>query len=188
MGQYFYAVNADTFEYVSPTREGLKLMEHSLQANHFMLQVDRLLRENGKWYLARLVWAGDSANTERGLILPTIDDEDVEEVNLNRFVSHSTTDSADGDRMMPCNDPASDALGRYILNHDMLEFVDIEALPMDKWGGKVHPIPLLTSNNVGYYNADHDKVGRWVRCRISIQDYPSIDPKFAELKVAFLDE
>lgn len=189
MGRYFYAVNVDTFEYVSPTRESSKLMGHSFQGNNFMLRVDKLLREDGKWYKCHLVWAGDSVKAEPGLVRPTEDGKGSQEVSLYNFVQYSSTGHPDGDRMMPCTDPASAQHGRYIVNHDMLEYADIEKLPTACDGSRVHPLPLLTSNGEeDYHGTDSDKVGRWTRSRISIQECPPDNPRFTELEVAFVDE
>ena len=164
-------------------------MEHAYQApggiNHFLLRVDRLLRKHGKWYKHRLVWAGDSAPRDPSCpVLPNGE----EARNLFEFVGYSTTENYDGDRMMPTNDPTSDRHETYVVNHDTKEFVDTSKLAFTnkEKSLKVHPLPLLTSNNGGYYGLDSDKVGRWSGHRISIEDQPpSATAGFVELIVKF---
>lgn len=80
---------------------------------------------------------------------------------------------------------------QYIINEDTKQFVDVYKAKRDKWGMKVHPLPLLIAEGNGRGGGDYstnrpdiDKVGIWARNLIRVSDEkPAKDYK--ELKVNF---
>jgi hypothetical protein len=81
---------------------------------------------------------------------------------------------------------------QYIINEDTKQFVDVNKAKRDKWGYRIHPLPLLIAEGngrgCGDYNSqkypDLDKVGIWARNLIRVSDEKPAKG-YKELKVNF---
>ena len=168
MGQYYYAINVLTKQYLTnhDYGGGIKLMEHSYVGNKLMQAVEGLLREGEDWYKCQLVWGGDYADNEPGLLV------NGEPASLHLYV-------CEGTELRIKSEPTSLKSCNYLLNHDSKQYVDMTKLPVIAGTEKktIHPLPLLTCEGNGrgggdYRGDDMDKVGIWSRAHISVQDTP----------------
>lgn len=161
---------------------GLKLMEHSWMRNRFVNTFEKLLSSNGGYAKKRVVWAGDYADDENGII-----DQEGGGVNLYQLCEDNT-------ELKPKEVKRS--YYRYILNHTTKQFVDKTKVPTNywtdekgkKWPFAVHPLPLLTCEGNGrgggdYHGDDIENVGIWARHSISVSS--KIPWGFIELVVKF---
>jgi hypothetical protein len=198
MGQYYKPISLDSREYLSAHEydNGLKLMEHSWINNHFVDTVESLLMEGGKWYMDRIVWAGDYGDDDLfldefrghsgddlvGAYLSNVSSPDSKE-NLNLYIY--------ADMYFTCIRPDyTNVRPRFLINHTKLQYVDKDKCPVMRDGYRVHPLPLLTSSGNGRGGGDYDGnnmeyVGIWAGDSISVgftcpQDYTEIVPNFEE--------
>ena len=182
MGQYYKSINVDNMQHLNAFEydNGVKLMEHSWIGNPFVGTIESLLVEGGKWFGDRIVWAGDYAADEDGIL-----DKDGDEINLYCLL----------DNRKKLTPPESNEYYRFLINMDDWEYVDLDKVPITqedkdtnfKW--RIHPLPLLTCEGNGqgggdFYGEDPDDlVGRWARKRIMVQNKvpkntpPGICPK-----------
>lgn len=186
MGQYYKPINVDTKEWLYShdfkyrvnkngggfflTSTGLKLMEHSYIGNPFVEAVEFLLTPNGKWHKQRLVWAGDYASPDGKI-----------EKNLYEL--------SEEDKKIRPETKKLPKKYRYICNHTKKIFIDKNCIEKDRYGYKIHPLPLLTCEGNGLgggdFRGDDARVGTWHRDRISIEVSPpegftEVDGNFQE--------
>jgi hypothetical protein len=153
MGQYYKPVNIDRREWLltHDYGNGLKLLEHSYVGAGVIDAVMQLLATT--WKGRRMVWAGDYADPER--------DTD------NNLYALMTAERKITPRMGFSGDTSP---RRYLLNHDRRTFVDIETAPVDSFGVRLHPLPLLTAEGNGRGGGDFHKadprIGLWARQRL----------------------
>ena len=151
---------------------GLKLMEHSWLRNDFVNTFEKLLSPRGGFSKARVVWAGDYADGEKGL---TYQDKEGEVIEVNLY-----------NRCNPVNKLTPTRVNRsryqYIINHTKKQYVDKTKVPVtDYWEDKngkewpftIHPLPLLTCEGNGRGGGDfrgdeRGQVGVWARHSISV--------------------
>lgn len=178
MGQYYKPsfINEDGTKVVKWLNSwdfgsGLKLMEHSWMKNKLVIAVENLLSKDSPYHKHKLVWAGDYA-----------------EDNLidGNTIYGNCTDENKHERIK------GKQFGfRYLINHTKQEFVDKQAIPKDKDGWQVHPLPLLTciGNGLGGgdYHSENGKeyIGKWAMDSISVSKckpngYTQIKPNFIE--------
>jgi hypothetical protein len=151
MGQSYKAILLTTegvpSMVVSPSI-GSKLMEHSWLGNHYVDAVQSLLLGRAQ----RIVWAGTYGDSELGT-----------DYNLYSVVSEmkipnmKTMDNEYG--------PLPEV--RYLVNHDLREFVDKNKIPTNYNGLVIHPLPLLTCEGNGRGNGDYEKP-RYIKCNVSV--------------------
>lgn len=174
MGQYYKpmilsverkpALFIDTHDFGN----GLKLMEHSYVGNEVTRRMEHALFNNPQ----RVVWAGDYADNEDGLI-------------------HSLYDIAelsDVEQLAPFDNGEELIDAKWLLNHDKKLAVAIPAYDTDLW--MIHPLPLLTCEGNGrgggdYHGSNMEHVGTWARNRISVssvnhREFPVLDITFSE--------
>lgn len=156
MGQYYkpafvdeMGVNVDAWAYSHDYDNGLKLMEHSYLNNRLVNRIEHELYGVTK----RVVWAGDYAD-------PIGPDGPL----YNR---------CEDDTKLPLINCERDEKYRYLINWDKKEYVDLDKVPEDSDGWKIHPLPLLTCEGNGRgggdYRGSNTHVGRWSRDHISIE-------------------
>ena len=83
---------------------------------------------------------------------------------------------------------------QYIINEDTKQFVDVNKAKRDKWGYRIHPLPLLIAEGNGRGGGDYDsqkypdldKVGIWARNLIRVSDEKPAKG-YKELKVNFIE-
>ena len=203
MGQYYYPVlsNASRKEdfarhivataYSHDFKNGLKLMEHSYIGNNFVAVIENALIEP-----KRVVWAGDYADEETevtyreiGMTEDTWRDEGYGgkpnlDTHPNLWEIVSTRDD-----LKITESPAVAVVWQFILNHDKKQFVDLSKPTQDRWGFRVHPLPLLTAEGNGRgggdYRGDDRLVGAWARDFVSVSNtapegWEELIPGFAE--------
>lgn len=180
MGQYFKAVvlapQADTTEIVASFdswdyESGDKQMEHAWRLNPYVNTVESLFTKDGKFYMHRLVWAGDYADDEPGT------DNNLYELSKEKK------------QKVECR-ILGDTL-RYIVNHSKRQYVDKTQIPSVN-GWQIHPLPLLTAEGNedagGEYHScypDYHLLGAWARDIISVEEaipagYSRLKPRFIE--------
>ena len=155
-------------EYFQPSE--LKLMEHSWIGNNNLLLVENLLRPGGKWYKARLVWAGDYGVSEGKAPAGNYEARDLP--NLYHLASKHFKVSSE----VPLTVEQSTTM-RYVVNHDKKLYVDKNALTPEKDDSAftIHPIPLLTWETNGggggdFCGSDPKYLcGSWARDHISME-------------------
>jgi len=136
---------------------GYKLMEHSYIHNSYVEAVEYLISPMGMFHKSRVVWAGDYADSEKGLT-----------ENLN---SLTFTDVNEGKVSRPAHYDMSPF--RYIVNHTQKIYVDKNVESKERF--IVHPLPLLTAEGNGRGGGDYrdgammSLVGTWARDRISVE-------------------
>ena len=173
MGQYYKpcSLNSKEWLYSHKYDNGSKLMEHSYIKNKLVMTVESLLAEGKKWFKHKLVWAGDYADGETEGKNDTIysrlkDEMEIIPNKSNRYY-------------------------RFLINHDLEEFVDKDKVRDINGikGYKIHPLPLLTCEGNGRGGGDFrggsSFVGNWARNRISVSDerpkgFAEIIPHFNE--------
>ena len=154
MGQYYFACILDStgkkvILCLSPHdyAQGAKIMNHAYLDNYFMQVVEYVLSPTSKYYMSRIVWAGDYADPEPGT--------DVNLYNMNTGNSEPL-------------DP-SDAEYRYIINHSKNLYIDKNKITDLH---QIHPLPILVSEGNGrgggdYYRNNSKLSGIWARDIIS---------------------
>lgn len=198
MGQYYRPVilgNRNAIRgyfYSHHYGNGLKLMEHSYLDNNFVGAVMQYLNENGG---ARLVWAGDYADNEKGK------DE-------NLYSLTSSLEDNDGKVIRKekpeiiVEEKCDQSKLHLIINDDKKEFIDLWYIKgLDTY--PIHPLPLLTAegNNRGggdYSGTNMALVGTWARDFIRVEGgdwsarnnlmqngYKEINPLFVENSTIF---
>lgn len=176
MGQYYHAISLDAKQFLSAYDHvgdvkndfnGLKLMEHSYIGNPLTAAVEHLLQEGGSWHGHRIVWGGDYADVEP----ETKGKTPLKGENLYQLITNKVIVS-------PKNQKRNRYL-RYLVNLDKNLFVDLSKIPKTNWGGKIHPLPLLTCEGNGRgggdFRYDEEKhpdwdklIGSWARDRIAM--------------------
>ena len=134
----------DSFDY----GVGCKLMEHSWRQSNFMSEIMNSLYHNPQ----RLVWAGDYASYVGEA------DRRYKFHKIREMLTKSThikTDTAYNPRV------------KYIRNPARGEFVNIDKMPKDRDGWRMHPLSLLVTNSGDFGGGDYsntagtDYIGRW---------------------------
>lgn len=159
-----FAEHIDGWAYSHDFDSGLKLMEHSWTTNPFVDAIVRELARNPR----RLVWAGDYADPESTLQLggkpTTLYSWVYETVHLAPY----QIKPAEHARIYPV---------RWLVNHSRKVYVNMQSVPKDKDGWRIHPLPLLTCEGNGRGGGDfggsggrHDatEVGSWAREEIGV--------------------
>lgn len=172
MGQYYNPIFLDNkvegerekikaWMYSHSYGNGLKLMEHSWMKNPFVQTFEKQLTRRGEHYKSRVVWAGDYADEEPGLVM--VDGEE-KEINLNAMCDESL-------KIKP-QVVKSTASYPYIVNHTKKQFVDKRKVPNVK-GWQIHPLPLLTCEGNGRgggdFHGESPLIGAWARDVISVE-------------------
>lgn len=172
MGQYYKPSSIEKKQHVysHDYDNGLKLMEHSYVGNNFVNAVMGLLIEGGAWYKDRIVWAGDYADGENG--------EDSE--NLYHIV---------GENNIKPEVKELPKAYRYLCNHTIKQFVDLDTITEAQDGWTIHPLPLLTCDGNGRgggdYRGTNPLVGTWAKHSISIE---TVQPEgYAQISGNFIE-
>ena len=161
----------DTWFYSHEFDNGLKLMEFSYVGNNLVNAFCSTLVEEPKI----VVCCGDYADPDRK----------GQKRNLYDLATDKTKANPD-DFTDVCKKTY-----QYIINEDTKQFVDVNKAKRDKWGMRIHPLPLLIAEGNGRGGGDYSnrcsdigKVGLWARNLIRVSDEkPAKDYK--ELKVSF---
>ena len=194
MGQYFKCINIDHREFIESSG-GLKLMEHSYIGNSVTDLANYLLSPEGPWHQSRIVWAGDYMDD--GLYLDQIKDLDhylsLVEKDYEEYSTEYNREEVSlysvAEHFQQAEEPWSEVLDRiatsypYFLNHTKKEYVDLQTIRQDRYGYRIHPLPILTSSGNGRGGGDfwglpqNDAlVGHWVGDVISAEaDAPTSD-------------
>jgi hypothetical protein len=166
MGQYYFACILDSagknvILCLSPHdyAQGAKIMNHAYLDNYFMQVVEYALSPTSKYYMSRIVWAGDYADPEPGTV------ENLYAMN-----------NGNSEPLDP-----SDAEYRYIINHSKNLYIDKNKITDLN---KIHPLPILVSEGNGrgggdYYRNNSKLSGSWARDIISVDN--KTPPEFVEL-------
>lgn len=184
MGQYYKAFNLDKREYVSPHAfdEGATLMEHSYVGTMLMDAAEHLLSPSGAWYKTRLVWGGDYM--EKDLFLS--DYEDL------RLLVTSTSLYAYGSKyfkeMLPNEINIRFSPFRFLVNHSKNVYIDKSKIPVENFGERIHPLPLLASSGNGqgagdYHGTHMESIGTWAGDVISAEE--QAPEGFQEITISF---
>ena len=152
---------------------GSKLMEHSYIGNNFIQALEYLISPKGMFYMSRIVWAGDYADSE--------EDEDYNLYMLTDDNNIQSSKSVDTE----CY--------RYIVNHTKNLYVDKKRNIDNKEKNNyliVHPLPLLVSEGHGRGGGDYngknaELCGTWARDTISAEE--TIPDGFEELVCDFCE-
>jgi hypothetical protein len=153
---------------------GSKLMEHSYIGNNFIQALEYLISPKGMFYMSRIVWAGDYADSE--------EDEDY---NLYRLTDDNENIQSPKSVDTECY--------RYIVNHTKNLYVDKKRNIDNKEKNNyliVHPLPLLVSEGNGRGGGDYngknaELCGTWARDTISVEE--TIPDNFEELVCDFCE-
>ena len=166
LGQYYMAILGDAYglncKVFDRTVDGqytfAKLLEHSWWQNTFVNAFSEFLYNKP----SRVIWCGDYADEPDDFNFPNCSAFYVpcyKEIWSETIATHTVATS---------NFTLD---GKFLLNHDMRQFVDLDEyklLSTDKDGWVIHPLPLLTAvgndrgggdfheGNIGYEN-----VGIW---------------------------
>lgn len=161
----------DKWFYAHEFDNGLKLMEFSYVGNNLVNAFCSTLVEEPKI----VVCGGDYADPDRKRQKCNLYDLATDKTKVNPV-----------DYIDVCNKTY-----QYIINEDTKQFVDVNKAKRDKWGMRVHPLPLLIAEGNGrgggdYYTnrPDIDKVGIWARNLIRVSDEKPAKG-YKELKVNF---
>ena len=162
----------DKWFYAHEFDNGLKLMEFSYVGNNLVNAFCSTLVEEPKI----VVCSGDYADSDRKRQKRNLYDLATDKTKVNPV-----------DYIDVCNKTY-----QYIINEDTKQFVDVNKAKRDKWGMRVHPLPLLIAEGNGrgggdYYSQkypDLDKVGIWARNLIRVSDEKPAKG-YKELKVNF---
>ena len=191
MGQYYmsilgdaYGLNCKVFDRsVNYEYTFAKLLEHSWWQNPFVNAFSEFLYNKP----SRVIWCGDYADEPDDFNFPNCSAFYVpssKEIRSETIATHTVATS---------NFTLD---GKFLLNHDMRQFVDLDEyklLSTDKDGWVIHPLPLLTAvgndrgggdfheGNIGYEN-----VGIWAWHLISFVDKPPKD--FAKFPLVFKED
>lgn len=164
MGQYYTPIvirinsvkEYDSHDY----DEGLKLMAHAYQKNHFVNVVVNELIDNP----AHLAWVGDYADVEdykdkscEGLAEKFIE---LEKANC-KYITNGDTSYNEAE---------------YFINHTKKEYFILSKTKIkpDDFNYKIHPLPLLTAMGNGYGGGDYygscqELVGSWATDLIEVR-------------------
>lgn len=158
---------------------GAKLMEHSYIGNTLTGAVENLLGKGGQFNGKCLVWAGDYANGENGT-------EEENDDNLYMI----TRAMGDSEQMKPLTD-IKDRHFRYAINLTKMQFVDMDKVQENKYGLRIHPVPLLCAEGNGRGCGDYEGtymkcIGTWARDAITFDN--EIPDGYTELKVNFKED
>ena len=153
---------------------GAKLMEHSYIGNNFIQALEHLISPKGMFYMSRIVWAGDYA-----------DSEEDEEYNL-----YSLTDN---NKNIQSPESVDTECYRYIVNHTKNLYVDKQRNLINQENTNeliIHPLPLLVSEGNGRGGGDYngkntELCGTWARDTISVEE--TIPDNFEELVCDFCE-
>lgn len=163
MGQYYKPIIIDDKRkpimafYSWDYNNGLKLMEHSYIGNNFVNAVVNTMASKFPKG-ARLIWAGDYADEEKGT------DQNLFDM-VSEELHHKTKNTK-------CNSKL-----RYIVNLTKGEYIDLWCLPYI--GGEfIHPLPLLTADGNGngggdYWGHGQKYVGSWKGDLITFHKFDS---------------
>ena len=191
MGQYYRAILGDAFglnckvfdRSVDGEYTFAKLMEHSWWLNTFVNAFSEFLYNEP----SRVAWVGDYAT----------EPDDFDFQNCSAFYVPSYGEVW-GDSVSAIGVSSTDFTldGKFLLNHDTKQFVDLDAYKAnstDKHGWTIHPLPLLTAvgNDRGggdfhEGNTGFEFVGSWAWQLISIADRPPDD--FAKFNLVFRED
>ena len=164
MGQYYVGIILDNKVegerekirlFVSPS--WCKLMDHSWIFDPSVQSFEKLLTRRGEHYKSRVVWAGDYADEEPGLVRV-----DGEEIHQNLY------DMCDEKLNLKPKAVKTMKQYPYIVNHTKKQFVD-----KNKCVSKIHPLPLLTcegnGRGTGDFRGESPLIGAWARDVISVE-------------------
>lgn len=163
----------DKWFYAHEFDNGLKLMEFSYVRNNLVNAFCSTLVEEPKI----VVCCGDYADPDR------------------KRQKRNLYDLATGKTKVNPNDftDACSKTYRYAINEDTKQFVDVNKAKRNKWGYRIHPLPLLIAEGNGrgcgdYHDnyPDIDKVGIWARNLIRVSDEKPAKG-YKELKVHFIE-
>ena len=159
---------------------GAKLTEHSYIGNKFVQALEYLISPEGMFYMSRIVWAGDYAESEEN-----------EPKNLYLLTIENST--------FQVPPPHDTTCYRYILNHTKQMYVDKERvvnnsnMKSSNTYSQIdfHPLPLLVSEGNGYGGGDYrgnnvELCGTWSRDVISVEK--DIPQDYTELICNFYEE
>lgn len=163
-------VKIDKWFYAHEFDNDLKLMEFSYVGNDLVNAFCSTLANEPKI----VVCGGDYADTDR------------------KRQKRNLYELATGKTKVNPND-FTDVLRKtyqYIINEDTKQFVDVTKSKRDKWGYRIHPLPILIAEGNGrgggdYHGSDMDKVGIWARNLIRVSDEKPAKG-YKELKVNFV--
>lgn len=148
-----------------------KLLGHSYLGNIFVETVESLFMPGGKFHKHRLVWAGDYADPEKRA-----------KTNLYER-AEKAFDSTHCVKLPKAF--------RYLVNHSKRVYVDKARQPKNKYGYRIHPLPLLTCEGNGrgggdYFTEDEHllkHIGSWARDIISVE--AEIPADYTEIILSF---
>lgn len=178
MGQYYKPVSIEKKEHVESWtyKNGAKLMEHSWLTNKFVRVVEGLIAKGGAWFGNRIVWAGDYADPEPGML-----DAEFREENLYNICNTEIKPNPSKKKF------------RYVIDNDTKQYVDTTKVPISDvytdengkdWPYVIHPLPLLTCDGNGRGGGDFHKesplVGKWARHHVTVDS--KIPKGYTELK------
>ena len=191
MGQYYrailgdkYGLNCKVFDRsVDGEYTFAKLMEHSWWLNSFVNAFSEFLYNEP----SRVAWVGDYAT----------EPDDFDFQNCSAFyVPHYGEVWGDSVSAIGVAFTNFTIDGKFLLNHDTKQFVDLDAYKRastDKHGWTIHPLPLLTAvgNDRGggdfhEGNTGFEFVGSWAWQLISFADRPPDD--FAKFNLVFRED
>ena len=170
MGQYYYpTIKKDrTLEQFCSLdcNAGMKLTEHSYLGNRFVDAVlSSLMDEPG-----RLCWLGDYAT--KGDFDALGVKEETAKLMLAAMGMFCSKDSDPENLYLHYAECRADETAgeMFVVNHSKKEYVDLrlcrKLMPEDRFGLKLHPIPLLTAAGNGkgggdYHGSNMGMVGHW---------------------------
>ena len=190
MGQYYmsilgdaYGLNCKVFDRsVNYEYTFAKLLEHSWWQNPFVNAFSEFLYNKP----SRVIWCGDYADEPDDFNFPNCSAFYVpcyKEIWSETIATHTVATS---------NFTLD---GKFLLNHDMRQFVDLDEyklLSTDKDGWVIHPLPLLTAvgNDRGggdfhEGNTGYENVGIWAWQLLSFADEPPDD--FIKANICFIE-
>lgn len=174
MGQYYSPLIKRENEYTAyDLNSGLKLTEHSWLYNPDVNAIAEMLYKNP----AQLAWVGDYANE-------TEEEKAVHQYAWGEDAPLQKLPEGDGHFVE----------GKFLVNHDKKEYIDIghytEKSMYDDWCP--HPLSLMTAMGNGRGGGDYrspvnaDMIGSWAMDTISVED--EAPSNFKELDVWFSEE
>ena len=174
MGQYYSPLIKRENEYTAyDLNSGLKLTEHSWLYNPDVNAIAEMLYKNP----AQLAWVGDYANE-------TEEEKAVHQYAWGEDAPLQKLPEGDGHFVE----------GKFLVNHDKKEYIDIEHYTeksmYDDWCP--HPLSLMTAMGNGRGGGDYrspvnaDMIGSWAMDTISVED--EAPSNFKELDVWFSEE
>lgn len=192
MGQYFKAINLDTFEQISSPGFS-KIMEFSYVGNELPLEVSRLMMPGNQWHKHRVMFVGDYCDNDekepafRQSVLKRLPENLKAKLDKEADNLYSIFDSFPD---KGCNGGTE---ARYIFNYVKQEYVDLKDCPTNKDGYTIHPLCLLTALGNGngggdyYGKAGAKYVGYW--CGDIICSGNEVDlKKFVKITPGFIEE